>query len=161
MWCVADASLHLFWPIFNRIWMVGRPVPSKILSVDRKFQSFWVKFLYFFEHIIQFIMKLRDKILGIVERLVKELTRILAWHRDILRQKISSSPITRTLSIVMNWKIRSMYFLGSNPKDIRPIVAERSNLADELVSGGQLEWWVLIEDKVLVKCDLRLVVLFH
>ena len=91
--------------------MIDGPVASKILSIDRKLQCSWVELLYFVENIIQFIMKLRHEIPGIVERLVEELARILAWNGDILRQEISSPAVTHTLSIEMDRKIGPMDFL--------------------------------------------------
>ena len=100
---------------FHVIGLFLRPIASEVLSVNCEFNHLRLELLDCVVHIGQFVMESCHKISCIKERFLEIFSRVLAWYRNFLGQKISSPPVACSLPIEMNGKIRSMDFLRCNP----------------------------------------------
>jgi len=75
--------LHLLGATLYRVWIVGRPVPSEVLSVDGEFYHFGVELLDSHVDVFELIVEFEDKFSCVVERLVEVFVWVLTGDGDL------------------------------------------------------------------------------
>ena len=130
---------------FHVIGIFLRPVASEVLSVNCEFNHLRLELLDCVVHIGQFVMESCHKISCIKERFLEIFSRVLTGYRNFFGQKISSPPVTCSLPIEMNGKIRSMDFFRCNPQNIFVIVTLLPNILDKFIPGCQFQRGILME----------------
>lgn len=154
--CVIYTLLNSF--NFSRV--IG-PVSSKIFTIDSKFDHFWKHFLDIIKDFFQIVMEFNNKISCIVEGLGEILAWIFTLNGNFLAKKVCPSSISHNLFSTMNRKVRSMYFLGSDPENLCIIMPFFFNHFDELIPGWELDGGVILENKILGKHLLLSFFWFH
>ena len=125
------------------------PVASEVLSVNCEFEHLGLELLDCVVDVGQFIVESCHKIPRIKERFLEKFSRVLAGDRNFLGQKISPPPVTGSLPIEMNGKVRPMYLLRCHPQNIFAIVALLPHVLDKFIPGCQLQRGVLMEFELL------------
>ncbi len=137
VWSVIDSFLNSFWTL-HKIGMFYRPRTTVKLTINLYYLSFRMGLFNLLKDMIKIIVEFSDCIFGIIERFSEVISWIFAWNRYFLGEKISSSSVSGDFlfSEIMNGKVGSVYFFGSNPKNVRFVLSFLLDFIDELISGG-------------------------
>lgn len=139
--------------------MINWPIAAEILAVNGELEQLGIELADVVKDIVEFVVELDDECPRVKERLVEEGPWIFARDWDIFGEEISPPAVPGELSIEVDAEVRAMDLLRGHPLNLLVIVAELSNLFDELIASGQLERRVLLEDKRLIDHHLYLLLL--
>jgi hypothetical protein len=147
--CVVNSLLNSTWPL-NILGMISRPKTSKIFTINLNDFDLRICLFDLVVDMINMVMNFRDQIFGIKEAFSKIVSWLLARHWDFFWKEVSPSAISSDFvpTIIMNREVRSVDFLWSHPKNIRLVVALLLDLLQELIPGGNFDWWILFEGKL-------------